>query len=81
MRTMDNKSYKEFLKNSKSCLIDKKKQMKFAKERKKKIQKDYDGFMKNYIQQMAFVDHVIEDTSDQIVGLKKLIIKYEDKPK
>ena len=72
---------KEFLKNSKSCLIDKKKQMKFAQARKKKIQKDYDDHMKEYIKDMAFCDYVIEDTKDQIKALNRLINKYEDKSK
>lgn len=72
---------KEFIKNCKSCLINKKKEMKFAKKRKIKLQKDYDDYMKQHLKAMEFCDFVIEDVEESINCLNRLILKYEDKLK
>ena len=72
---------KEFIKNCKSCLINKKKEMKFAKKRKIELQKDYDAYMKQHLKAMEFCDFVIEDVEEQMKSLNRMILKYEDKLK
>jgi len=55
--------------------------MKFAKKRKIELQKDYDAYMKQHLKAMEFCDFVIEDVEENIKGLNRLILKYEDKLK